>query len=211
MVEPISVSAVGSPRLFEGWRIAGLVGVVAQDGRLTQVGFEAMNRPDLFGVEADAFCRRANHPAPAPGCGCGFYSLREPESALARPFLDAASRRPHDVLLRVALSGTVVESTRGWRASHQTVRQVFVSPRCHRGSCDVPPSMLLPSAVVTLDTVGRWMRLLPVCSRHSELVFAPVAHPGLSAPPPPPPVPMGALSRLSGVPVSPLGQRFLKL
>lgn len=185
-----------APGPFDAWRQAGLVGRVAADGSVVEVAFQSMNRPDLFGVFAEAYCRDQLHTAPHRHCSCGFYALTDRDLIASGAYAGHVSR-PHNVLLKVALSGTVVEGRSGLRASHQTVRSLDVADRCSRGYCRNAPAAVIPEEVQAISVSGRWVSLVPVCQRHrkrsqgvtlrelSDLLGGiPVA---VQPPPPPPP------------------------
>lgn len=148
---------------FRGWRAAGLVALIAADGSVRQLAFESLNQPDIFGVEADAICRQRFHRAPAESCSCGFYALADRNQILSGTFSGALSR-DHNVILSVAMSGLVVEGTRGLRASHQTVTGVEVASRCT--FCPNPTTHLTPSSPLFTVPDGRWFTLIPVCGKH---------------------------------------------
>lgn len=114
----------------QGWRVWD---VVSLDGamRLCSLAFWSIWLP---GRETEATCRRAlvdaaipPHDAPAPGCSCGIYATRTARSAL--DYSRQMSRRTdtlHRVAGRVALWGTVVEGSEGWRASRGYPVSIYV-------------------------------------------------------------------------------------
>jgi hypothetical protein len=65
---------------------------------------------------ASCSSERAAHSPPAEGCSCGIYAVDEPARAL--PYIWKA---PLTVLVRVALAGTVIPGTHGWRAERARV------------------------------------------------------------------------------------------
>lgn len=145
-----------------GWRRAGLVGLL-DGGQIVQVAFESVNQSDLFGRRALAVCRTSHHTPPDPRCSCGFYALKE-----RAPIRDGEhagfAPRLSDVMLRVRLSGSVVEGERGLRASHQTVERVEMPALCTWGGCDRTPTRLYASSeTAAINLSGRWVRLHPIC------------------------------------------------
>jgi hypothetical protein len=113
-----------------GWRVWD---VVELDGavRLCSLAFWSIWVP---GREAEATCRRAlvdtaipPHGAPGPGCSCGIYGTRAVHAAL--DYSRQMGRRGdtiHRVAGQVALWGTVVEGSEGWRASHGYPAAIYV-------------------------------------------------------------------------------------
>lgn len=153
-----------------GWRHAGLVAQLS-DGKVVRLGFESMTFPYVFGVRAEAFCREGRHRAPNPECGCGLYMMkgrRRIESGGYSGFV----ARPHNVLLQVAASGTVIEGERGFRASVQTVLKVVAPPLCRRvGSCRRRTAGFAPTDEKVISKGASWVRLVPVCSKHAPSAF----------------------------------------
>jgi hypothetical protein len=117
-----------------GWRVWD---VIETDGqlRLSSLAFWTIWQPHDAAL---ARCRRSfeslrrggitDHAAPVKRCSCGIYATRRSIHAL--PYLSRLFRsRPqavHRVVGRVSLWGTVVESTRGWRASTAYPERLFV-------------------------------------------------------------------------------------
>jgi hypothetical protein len=65
--------------------------------------------------------------APVESCRCGIYATGDPGQL--SPFIDTNHVRrcgPQWVVGSVSLWGTVIESERGWRASHAYPRQLYV-------------------------------------------------------------------------------------
>lgn len=58
------------------------------------------------------------HPAPALRCSCGLHAMAAPRSLSAYTLPCGGSGSVPRAIGRVALWGTVVEGTYGWRASH---------------------------------------------------------------------------------------------
>lgn len=84
----------------------------------------------------------AKHTPPDPSCPCGFYALSSyPDIATLR--FSGARATPSVIssaVLVVDLHGTVVEGTRGFRASHQTVAEIQLDRFCV--FCERPASFL---------------------------------------------------------------------
>jgi hypothetical protein len=67
------------------------------------------------------------HAAPSEPCRCGIYAIDDPTRLAS--YLDGAYPgrvAVHRVIGRVALWGTVIESERGWRASHAYPAHLYV-------------------------------------------------------------------------------------
>lgn len=119
---------------FVGWRVWD---VVETDGelRLASLCFRTFWEPRRA---TSAVCRRSAvmlastflgpHEAPHQRCACGVYATRT--GMRAAPYLSRHFRGTpgavHRVAGRVSLWGTVVEATRGWRASHAYPQAIFV-------------------------------------------------------------------------------------
>jgi len=149
-----------------GWRSAGLVGLVGRDGQVSKLAFRSVNRSDLFGFRAEAFCRDHNHPAPNPNCRCGFYSLKS-RSRIVEGRYDGVDDIPGEVLLHVALAGEVIEGEDGYRAAIQIVESVEVHPLCAAPGCEARTRWLRPGTIEAINQEGRWMALIPVCEHHA--------------------------------------------
>jgi hypothetical protein len=80
-----------------------------------------------YGVDAEAECPLQMHDAPQLDCSCGFHATTD-DDHLTRLGVD----EPDVALLRVELAGHVVEHERGFRASHQRIREVRVHGTCVR-------------------------------------------------------------------------------
>jgi hypothetical protein len=121
---------------FVGWRLW----LVARDRsgrlRLTSV-MRATVWPVREPMVAECVRRRtflrsrstghARKRAPVASCRCGIYAIGNPR--LLGPFIDTNHVRrcgPQWVVGSVAMWGTVIESERGWRASHAYPRQLYV-------------------------------------------------------------------------------------
>ena len=105
--------------------------VVRVDGQLR---FSATTRraqhSPCYDVEANAVCQLGmDHRAPAWSCTCGFYVMPD-EGALLETWGDA--RQSHWALLKVEISGRVIEHERGWRAARQVVVEAQWDDRCQR-------------------------------------------------------------------------------
>jgi hypothetical protein len=126
-----------APDLIEpivGWRVWD---VVDSDGELllSSLCFRATWPP---GRAMLASCRRSTfnlgrsrlpgHRAPEATCSCGIYAVESSDRAL--PYLSrlfrGGPRTVHRVVGPVALWGTAVEGTRGWRSSHAYPRALYV-------------------------------------------------------------------------------------
>jgi hypothetical protein len=86
----------------------------------------------VYGVEADATCRRAACSPPAAACTCGFYAYADEADAV--DLGTRLSRHPvrYHALLEVELTGDVLTFDRGFRGARQRVLRVEVDPWCHR-------------------------------------------------------------------------------
>jgi len=85
----------------------------------------------LFGPDADAACQTTDHESPAVGCRCGFWSVgHRIDLAVA-----VGPRLRGWALAEVELSGTVIETERGFRAQHQRILSVVVADRCEHPRC----------------------------------------------------------------------------
>lgn len=105
--------------------------VVSVDGTLR---FESTTRraqhSRCYDVESRAVCQLGmDHLVPSWACSCGFYAMPD-EQALATAWGEA--RLSHWAVLRVEVSGRVIEHERGWRASRQVVVEAAWEDRCHR-------------------------------------------------------------------------------
>ena len=92
-------------------------------------------------------------PAPVASCRCGIYAIDDP--TLLTGFIDAnqGGRRYRSwVVGRAALWGSVVESDRGWRASHAYPRHLYV-PRLGRGTHAAEISEALSSYGVPIEVL----------------------------------------------------------
>ncbi len=83
-----------------------------------------------YGPTGTSRCLFTAHRSPTYACRCGFHAYRRRSDATNK--LD---RRRNAVLLRVALYGTVVEHTSGWRAEQQDVIGVHLPSVCARRRC----------------------------------------------------------------------------
>jgi hypothetical protein len=134
--------------------------------RTWRVGRRAQRRAELISPLAAtcwpagrpmlATCGSRSHSPPGDRCTCGLYAAREPR---------ALSWGPSDleVLGVAALWGSVVEGTRGWRASHAYPRLVVAGPAvpgeqraalARRYGVPVHPSDVAPRLLAASLTVG---------------------------------------------------------
>jgi hypothetical protein len=127
----------GAPDLIEpivGWRVWDVV--ESEEGLLlSSLCFRATWPPRRAML---ASCRRsslnigrvrlAGHEAPHARCSCGIYAVESSDRAL--PYLSrlfrGGPRTVHRVVGPVALWGTAVECTRGWRCSHAYPHALYV-------------------------------------------------------------------------------------
>jgi hypothetical protein len=110
---------------FEGWKLAYLV---RSPSECDPVRFLPLYAPDTmsYGVDAVAKCGRGEaHDPPDPDCTCGFW-------AVAHPFdLDRLGGwESVAVMVRVAMSGRLVEHEHGWRTRRQQVLEVVCADTC---------------------------------------------------------------------------------
>ena len=121
---------------IEGWRLWLAAADDAGTTRLTSVMHPTVWR---VGEPVVAACVRRrslfrsrrhehpNQPAPVVSCRCGIYAIDDP--SLLAGFIDTnqGGRRYRPwVVGRASLWGSIVESERGWRASHAYPRQLYV-------------------------------------------------------------------------------------
>jgi hypothetical protein len=78
------------------------------------------------GVEIAARCAHDGHAAPAIGCACGIYAARDPAEAVRYLVGRDDTDVVHRVVGLVALTGVVVEHTRGWRAERGVAARLWV-------------------------------------------------------------------------------------
>ena len=109
-----------------GWRAWK---VVEENGEplLSSVVFPRFWRP---GEETRAECQPGTHTAPQRHCVCGLYAGATAQHA--EPYLDGYNHligTSPVVLGRVAVWGTVIECSDGWRASHAYPHDLFVPVR----------------------------------------------------------------------------------
>jgi hypothetical protein len=100
---------------------------------------------------------RLTHAAPEERCQCGIYAIDDPfelGSYLDSRYADRDGA--HRIVGRVSLWGTVVESERGWRASHAYPAHFYVPlprERCDRAEAEAIAAGLaeygVPIEVVT--------------------------------------------------------------
>jgi len=131
-VEPSDLNPIAEDQQPDG-PLSGVKygAVVRVDGQLR---FSATTRraqhSPCYDVEANAVCQLGmDHRAPAWSCTCGFYVMPD-EEALLETWGDA--RQSHWALLKVEISGRVVEHERGWRAARQVVVEAQWDDRCQR-------------------------------------------------------------------------------
>lgn len=112
------------PSPVVGHKVAHLL-LRPEDGKLEFLGVAA---PRRYGNPARARCshERFRHPAPSPWCTCGLYAAKD--AATARR---VGRETPWPVaLLRVHLTGRVLEFRRAYRAQRQRVVAIRVPPDC---------------------------------------------------------------------------------
>jgi hypothetical protein len=86
----------------------------------------------VYGVDADATCRRDRCAPPTVECTCGFYAYADRSDAVdLGTRLSSHPVRSH-ALLQVEMTGEVLTFDRGYRGAHQRVLQVTIDPWCHR-------------------------------------------------------------------------------
>jgi hypothetical protein len=106
-----------------GWRV-WTVREGAEGVRLGSVIHEAMWTP---GSEARATCSLGlPHVAPDAGCSCGFYAARDPVDAFSYLHGRNEPGTISRILGEVVLSGHVVQTERGWRASGSYPLRLYV-------------------------------------------------------------------------------------
>jgi hypothetical protein len=126
-----------APDLIEpiiGWRVWDVVEV---DGRL-RLASVCFRTPWPPGQAMVASCRRSSfntgraavlvHRAPHSLCSCGIYAADSSDRALAylSRLFRGGPQTVHRVIGPVALWGTAVECSRGWRCSHAYPRALYV-------------------------------------------------------------------------------------
>jgi len=144
-------------------------------------------RDVTYGVEATARCvTREGHAAPADGCRCGFnawhdiasayeyfYKWRRPREGGPQPRAGNVRVVNSVALLRVALSGHVIEGTLdvrtlnewGYRASSQRVTDVFFETKC--AFCAEPAVGLgVAQTKFTLPETNLCQLVRPTCPNH---------------------------------------------
>lgn len=121
---------------FEGWRLwlasTDAAGVFRLTSMRQQLVWPAREPLVAMCFRRRSFfrARHAAHPDQAPpvrDCRCGIYAISDPTRLGAFFDTDHVSRCGRQwVVGRVSLWGTVVESGRGWRASHAYPKQLYV-------------------------------------------------------------------------------------
>jgi len=96
-----------------GWRVWTVQGR-PEGVRLGSVIHEAVWTP---GGPARATCSLQPHLAPDPSCNCGFHAARDPVDAFSYLHGRNEPRTICRILGEVVLSGRVLETEGGWRAS----------------------------------------------------------------------------------------------
>lgn len=130
----IDPAVVRAPDLIEpivGWRVWDVAYV---DGRLLlgSLCFAVLWQPETAMVASCshvvASAAGVGHRVPDPGCNCGIHAVSSSDRAL--PYLSrlfrGGPRTVHRVIGPVALWGTAVEGTRGWRSSHAYPQALYV-------------------------------------------------------------------------------------
>jgi hypothetical protein len=135
LVEPDADRAPDFPAPVEGWRV-WRVGMLQARVVLKSLFVGTIWEPT---VPLAADCTQGHrshwrpwriepndHPSPELDCRCGIYAVRS--VAIARSYLERPDLllRDERVIGRVALWGTVVEGTHGWRASRAYPLELFV-------------------------------------------------------------------------------------
>jgi hypothetical protein len=102
--------------------------IIATDDRAWFAGISHQ----VYGVDADAACRRVDCAPPSADCTCGFYAYADRSDAV--DLGTRLSRHPvrYHALLQVEMTGDVLTFERGFRGAHQQVLQVEIDPWCHR-------------------------------------------------------------------------------
>jgi hypothetical protein len=104
---------------WRAWRIA-----TGRDGlRLRSAVYDDEWPP---GVEVGARCGHSGHAAPATDCACGIHAARDPAEAVRYLVGRDDPGVVHRVVGLVALTGTVVEHARGWRAERGFPARLWV-------------------------------------------------------------------------------------
>jgi hypothetical protein len=106
----------------KGWR-AWTVQELPEGIRLGSVIHEALWEPQHF---AAATCVHT-HLAPSAECNCGFHAARDPVDVFSYTRGRDESHTVCRILGEVALSGHVLETEHGWRASHAYPSQLYVA------------------------------------------------------------------------------------
>ena len=121
-----------SSRFVTGWR----AWVVTETPAGLRLGSVLHDLLWSHGRAALAECRRdddpftlpvAAHPVPGPDCNCGFHAARDPVDALSYARGRDEANTICRILGEVRLWGHVLETERGWRASHAYPARLYVS------------------------------------------------------------------------------------
>lgn len=169
--------------LLLGYRHAGLVAGLDSSGDIVEIGFSALNEPNIFGVNATAVCRtNLTHTPPHDNHSCGFYSLKDSVPILSGRYSGMVAR-PYNVLLEVLPYGEILEGAKGMRSAAQAVREVTFADTCQLGSisdsnCAAKAThFILHPEAVNITPNRRWTPLIPACvscappERHRVLSF----------------------------------------
>jgi hypothetical protein len=107
-----------------GWR-AWTVRDTSEGVRLCSVLHDTVWTPSSVAVAACA--EQRPHESPELSCSCGFHATHDPVDALTYLRGRDDARTLCRVLGEVALSGRLVETEAGWRASHAYPARLYVS------------------------------------------------------------------------------------
>jgi hypothetical protein len=119
-----AVRKLRSPRVL-GWR-AWTVAETPAGARLGSVIYDGVWTP---GEVAQATCRQvesSHRELPGLDCACGFHAARDPVDAISYLRGRDDVRTIGRVLGEVALSGAIVETETGWRASAAYPARLYV-------------------------------------------------------------------------------------
>jgi hypothetical protein len=108
-----------------GWR-AWTVQERPEGIRLGSVIHDAVWTP---GAPAQASCSHGGHSAPGIDCNCGLHAARDPVDAFSYLHGRDEPRTIGRVLGEALLSGTIIETQRGWRASEAYPLRLYARDR----------------------------------------------------------------------------------
>lgn len=162
-----------------GWKTANLM--LSSDG--SKIAFVQVRRYGLhqpYGVTAHAVCNVkphhvVPHEEPDDPCHCGFNAFHEADDATA--YFQAPWRATLNlqslVLLRVGLSGSVISGTFsandkwGYRASEQTVANVFVPQQCTTCGRDIGADEVGWLTPADTQDYDGYRYLMATCQEHT--------------------------------------------